>query len=272
MTWLPSSPNIRVTTNARDAKNAIAPSSPPVFIGQVSQICNANTPTSQGLYFVPTYHASTQVGDLLLMIFMVAKGSGSNPVIYNTTGWTSLFDSSYSTDQAMVRVYYKIRAGGENFEFQNYGVSTGLLMTCTIQTWRGVNPTTPIVETGTVWTSTSGSRTTLGPIPGISIANGNVGMVVGCSINSTDTTLNTFTNISGDSLTWTNHLNYINATANHDGSTGVGKGAMYISSGINTTSGAVTISDKTITRATGTTTFGTGYSIGRMFEIQTATP
>jgi hypothetical protein len=114
--------------------------------------------------------------------------------------------------------------------------------------------------------------TALGPIPGITIANNNAVIVCGQSHNSTDTTLNTFSNISGDGLTWTNHLNLINGTANHDGSSGVGKGAMYISSGINTTGGAVTVAQKTISRATGSTTFGDRNSIGRMFEIQTATP
>ena len=165
MTWLPSVPNIAVTTNARDAKNVIAPSQV-VFVG-------ADSPTTilevTNGSMTPTIHSSALSGDLMVLVCVYAANDNMTNYPATPSGWTRYIDYANSLNPSYQRVsiFYKIHSGSESSPTATLTYTTASPLFrwfSQVLVFRGANTGTPFLENGTSYESNSNATTMAGRI------------------------------------------------------------------------------------------------------------
>lgn len=260
MTWQFSTPNIAVTTNARDAKNSIAPFAPITQVGTTTRAGTASNLTGGSI--TCSYPAGITSGDL---IFVVCQGKNSNSLPQTPSGYTLFNTLGFGTD-SMHRIFWKIATGAEGASlavtYSPYG-GTGSLACVTITVCRGVNTTTPIATTGSAFQPGTGG-TAFGPISG-GVITGGSGALVHC-IGYDFSALATWpTSVSNNGLTF-NKL--VEMDPYELGATNSGGSALYL---------AINPSQTPVTLTTGPTfTLSAGSAsaarYGIVSLIQTANP
>jgi hypothetical protein len=266
--WLPSQPSIRVTTNARDAKNAISPALPVQYIGQTTvQRLNPDYDINP-----LTPHVDTQVGDLLFVIGHGVYANATNPRLFSNSGWTTSAGTVYSpygTGNVTELYSYKFATGSDNTGYVDANGIGASLIAATMFTFRNVHLTSPFTL-GTVFNTNSNGLTSIGPVTGLTVPKQAVCLLYGyCPVNSASTPNLTFTPVSGDGLTWNTTINNINVAA----PSGQAPGSLYYAYA-NTSYDAVTVSSKTMTRSSGSVTLGVSGRgmVGRMIVFNSVKP
>jgi hypothetical protein len=206
-----------------------------------------------------TANASTAIGDLLVW-FHYSRATGGNETVSFPSGWDTVFNS-VTANQGLVAVATRIRQSGDGTyqaSITNHTSGTsGETVLQFIETFRGADPTTPIVNF-TASLSTWASSLTIGSIAAPATATVNPGDAVvvfgGRFENVTGQTT-----LTGDNLTWAQGTRI-------DTTLGLDAGAV-TQIGRNLSGSNQTVTAKSIT-TTGTAQTGAG----RMFIIEAFVP
>jgi len=196
----------------------------------------------------PTLPSGLQVGDLMLC-FASSRGNGT---LGTPTNWTQKWQQ-YNGYFNKIALFYKFYQTGDGNPTVTYtGGASGHTVIAQVCAFRGVDISSPFDVQGTM--STNVSQQNIGPISGITTGvNGKCVIVFGHK--SDDWT--SVATLSGDGLTW-NEIDEPDSTLGND----AGEVWDYTIS----SSGSVTITNKTFTVTGGLT----GYGLGVMQSLNEA--
>lgn len=218
--------------------------------------------TNGGAPTAITPHASTATGDLMIFYHYSAV-DGGNETVTIPTGFTPICNF-VSAGNGLIACGYRIKQGGDTTftaSITNHTSGTGGESVIEfIETYRGHDASTPIVEPSTSISALSASTTNLGTISPNgcdSVVAG--GMLVVFAGRHDDLNSVTQTTLSGNSLTW--------VARTVDDTTSGADAAVFTQNGFNFSGADQVPSGKTIT-GFGTSTSATG--AGLMFVIQKA--
>jgi hypothetical protein len=206
-----------------------------VAVGTSGSANNANV--------TPTLPAGHTTGDVLFVAAMVRHATATLSV----SGYTQVALIPHASASAVtVGLWRKTDGGAEsNPTVAVSGGAAGADVIASCCAFRGMDTTTPVVETGTG--SSNGSAANIGAITGLSLANGNVVLVIGA--RSDDWT--SVATLSGDGLTWNEIIETVSTA-------GTDAGFVW-DYAINTSGSAVTVTSKTFTVTGGTANPGLGF-------------
>jgi hypothetical protein len=190
----------------------------------------------------PTLPSGLQVGDLMLC-FASARGNGT---LGTPTGWTQKWQLAHASSGINnAALFYRFYQAGDGDPTVTYtGGASGHTVIAQVCAFRGVDPANPFDVQGA--TSSNASQANIGPISGITTgANGKCVIVFGHRADD----WTSVATLSGDGLTW-NEIGEPDSTLGND----AGEVWDYAIS----TTGSITITNKTFTVTGGSANTGMG--------------